>query len=70
MYSHDYYLKNKEKYKESQRKWREKNKEKFSKLVYKYRKKRAEELKAKGITKYCWKSNKKRQELLEKNIDK
>ena len=68
MYSHDYYEKNKDKYKKSLEKWRKNNKEKFSKIVYDYRKRKAEKLKAEGV-KYCWLSDTKRKEILEKNID-
>ena len=65
MYSHEYYLKNKEKLQEANKKWRKENREKFNKIMYAYRRKKAKELTEKGEM-YCWHSKTKRKELYEK----
>lgn len=64
-YNHDYYIKNKEKIKERNKKWREENKDKFYKSVYNYRSKKAKELKEQGEM-YCWHSKSERKRLYEK----
>lgn len=64
-YYQEYYKKNKDKYLERNKKWREANKERFYELVYKSRKKRAERLKQEGEL-YVWKSNVERKKIYEK----
>jgi len=72
MYNREYYLQHKEKYLESNKKWRKEHKDKFYEITYRYRRKKAEELKNKG-EKYCWLSENQRKALYEKRnrrIDK
>lgn len=64
-YYHDYYLKNKDKYLERNKKWRTENKERFYELVYKSRKKRAKTLQEQGEL-YIWLSEPERQRRYEK----
>lgn len=64
-YAREYYLKNKEKILERNRKWRQENKEANYKAVYRCRKRKAQKLKAEGI-KYCWLSEKERETRNEK----
>ena len=64
-YAHEYYLKNKEKYIERNKKWRTKNKKKFYELVKKSRKKRADRLREQGEM-YIWRSEPEKKALYEK----
>lgn len=64
-YQHEYYLKNKQRYIERNKKWREENKERFYELVKKYRTQRANKLKENGEI-YVWRSGPEREKLYEK----
>ena len=64
-YFQEYYRKNKDKYLERNKKWRENNKERFYELVKKSRTKKAMSLKEKGEI-YIWRSEPERKILYEK----